>query len=154
MTKLNYLYPSNDVQAAYIQIQEEVSKIENILFKLQQKKHEVLQNQLNVCNLNLTNSAASINTLSSQIEYELVNFKHCISEFEIIYHSIRSIPETTTQKSNQKPIDQFLVNSKTWKFVPIHISIPIVVQNETHFVLTAKSVELSQNRTRDQNQNN
>jgi hypothetical protein len=145
MTQSNHLYSSNNVQTAYIQIQEEVDKIENVLVKLQQKKQEVLQNQLNVCNLNLTNLATNINALSNQLEHELVNFKHCISEFEVICHSIQSVPEILTQKTKQKPIDQFLVNSKTWKFVPIYISIPIVVKNETQFVLTAKSVELNNN---------
>jgi hypothetical protein len=150
MTQLNHLYPSNNVQAAYIQIQEEVAKIENVLVKLQQKKQEVLQNQLNVCNLNLTNSATNINTLSGQLEHELVNFKHCISEFEIICNSIQSMPGMLTQKTMQNPIDQFLMDPKACKFVPIYISIPIVVKNETHFVLMTKSIELDNNENQDQ----
>lgn len=142
MTDLNELFTSTEVQSAFIQIQNEVEQVEGVLLELQQKKHEVLQNQLNICSLNLATLATNINTLSNQLECELSNFKQYISEFEIIYHTIQSTLALTTQAPNQKSRDLFLIDSKVWKFLPINLSVPIVVQQESQFLLTAKSVVL------------
>jgi hypothetical protein len=142
MTELNNLFPSKEIQSTFVQIQDEVEKVEGMLVELQQKKREVLHNQLNVCSFNLTTLATNINTLSNQLECELSNFKQYISEFEGIYHTIQSTPALINQASNQKSRDLFLIDSKVWKFLPVNLSVPIVVQQESQFLLTAKSVDL------------
>ncbi|MGB8699919.1 MAG: hypothetical protein WCD18_10930 [Thermosynechococcaceae cyanobacterium] len=144
MTDINNLFPSKDIQSAFVKLKDEVSKVESELLELQKKKYEVLQNQLDVCSLNLATLASNINTLSNQLECELSNFKQYFFEFETIYHTIQSISTSTNYESNRKSINHFLLDSQIWRLVPTDISIPIVVQQESQFFLTAKSVDFQQ----------
>lgn len=143
MSQSTSLSIPEDFQLAFVQLQDEVVKLEKVLLEIRQKKHEILQHQLNMGIHNLATLANSINTLANNLESEILRFKKTGVEVNYLYQTIQESPAFKAFEQ-EKTVTNCWRHINIWKMNHSAVSVPTVIRRESQFVLTVKIVNLHQ----------
>lgn len=139
-TQTSKSIPEN-VASAFNQLQDEVSKLENALLELKEKKQEYLQYQLTTNMEKLSVQAEQVNNLAVNLESEILKFKETAVELNNIYQTINSSPKLPTEENKNLNLQNQKITN-LWKIHKLDFSVPTIVKQESQFILTAKTIEI------------
>jgi hypothetical protein len=141
MSQSTSLSIPESVQPAFIQLQDELTKVEEALLELQQKKYEVLQHQLSAGIYNLTALASNINSLANSLEFEILKFKQTALEVNHLYDSAQSSLRFKALTGDQSIFPCFSALS-VCEIKSATVPVPIVIRQDSQFILTIKAINV------------
>ncbi|MEJ1932933.1 hypothetical protein WDZ92_22220 [Nostoc sp. NIES-2111] len=131
------------IDEAIAQLESEVTELEKygqeLLAHKQQQQQEILQETVTQGIEELEILANKINTLASQLEAEMSNFKEIAVKVNRSYQDLQLLPNSQLMEWNESTLRQ----SRPLNIWEVHdTSIPIVVKRGKKFILTTKIVNL------------
>jgi hypothetical protein len=130
---------------AIAQLELEVTELEQygqeLLANKQQQQQEILEETVTQGIQELEILANKINTLASQLEAEMSNFKEIAVEVNRSYQTLQQLSDSQLMEWNEST----LRHSRPLNIWEVHnTSIPIIVKRGKKFILTTKIVNLFQ----------
>ncbi|BCL35165.1 hypothetical protein [Nostoc sp. MS1] len=131
------------IDEAIAQLESEVAELEKygqeLLAHKQQQQQEMLQETVTQGIEELDILANKINTLASQLEAEMSNFKKIAVKVNRSYQNLQQLSDSQLMEWNEST----LRHSRTINIWEVHnIAIPIVMKQGKKFIITTKIVDL------------